>query len=194
MFGDEDEGSVFSRLGTMIADRLGFILPLWIVNRPESLTIVDYRPTFTMFLTVVGFVVLAISFVLIFFKVDAGISFGLWAIGIPAATCVIFLFRGTIRETYYFDRTKDSYAFVRQFIHRREVIEGAMSQFTGAYVKTEENEDSRSYFVMLKQDTMFMTGATEQALRENVPLFNSFDREARIANAISGFLHSRDAT
>jgi len=193
MFGDEDEGSVFSRLGTMIADRLGFILPLWIVNRPESLTIVDYRPTFTMFLTFVGFVILALSFVLIFFKVDNGVSFGLWAIGIPAAACVIFLFRGTIRETYYFDRTKDSYAFVRRFIHRKEVIEGAMSQFTGAYVKTKENEDSRSYFVMLKQDTMFMTGETEQALRENVPLFNSFDREARIANAISGFLHSRDA-
>jgi len=191
MFGDEDEESVFSRLGTMIADRFGFIAPLWIANRPESLTIVDYRPTFTMFITVVGFVALLIGFVLILFRVDAGVSFALWALGLPAAACVIFLFRGTIRETYYFDRAKDSYAFVRQFIHRKELIEGAMSQFTGAYVKTEENDDSTSYFVMLKQDGMFMTGATEQALRESVPVFNSFDREARIANAISSFLHSK---
>ena len=191
MFGDEDEGSVFSRLWSMIADRFGFIAPLWIARRPESLTIVDYRPTFTMFITVVGFVALLIGFVLILFRVDAGVSFALWALGLPAAACVIFLFRGTIRETYYFDRAKDSYAFVRQFIHRKEVIEGAMSQFTGAYVKTKVNDDSESYFVMLNQDTMFMTGETEQALRENVPLFNSFDREARIANAISGFLHSK---
>jgi hypothetical protein len=192
MFGEEDDQeSVFSRLGSMITDKFGFIAPLWIVNRPESLTIVDYRPTFTMFITVVGFAGLAIGLVLYFFKIDSAASFGLWALGLPAAACVVFLFRGTIRETYYFDRAKDSYAFVRQFIHRKEVIEGAMSQFTGAYVKTEENDDSTSYFVMLKQDGMFMTGETEQALRENVPLFNSFDRESRIANAISGFLHSK---
>jgi hypothetical protein len=190
MFGDEDDGSVFARLGAMIWDKFGFIAPLWIINRPESLTIVDYRPTFTMFLTFAGFVVLGISFVLILFKVDTALSFGLWAIAVPAAACVIFLFRGTIREVYYFDKTKDSYAFVRQFIHRREVIEGAMSQFTGAYVKTEQNDESRSYFVILKQEGMFLTGVSEQPLREEVPIFNSFDREARIANAISSFLLS----
>jgi hypothetical protein len=191
MFGDEDDESVFNRIGAMIWDKFGFIAPLWIINRPESLTIVDYRPTFTMFLTFIGFVVLAISFVLIFLKIDTAFSFPLWVIGIPAAACVLFLFRGTIREVYYFDRTTESYSFVRQFIHRREVIEGAMSQFTGAYVKTEQNDDSRSYFVMLKQEGMFLTGVSEQPLREEVPIFNSFDREARIANAISSFLLSK---
>ena len=191
MFGDDEEESVFSRLWSMFADRFGFIAPLWIAKRPDSLTIVDYRPTFTMFITIVGFVGLAIGLVLLLFRVSTTASFAIWALVFPAAACVVFLFRGTIRETYYFDRTKDSYAFVRQFIHRKEVIEGAMSQFTGAYVKTEVNDDSPSYFVMLKQDTMFMTGETEQALRENVPLFNSFDREASIANAISSFLHSK---
>lgn len=191
MFGDEDEGSVFDRLGTMISDRFGFFIPLWIINRPESLTIIDYRPTFTMFLTFAGFVVLAISFVLVFLNIDTAASFGLWAMGIPAAACVIFLFRGTIREVYYFDKTTDSYAFIRQFIHRKEVIEGAISQFTGAYVKTEENDESRSYLVMLKQEGMFLTGVSEQPLREEVPIFNSFDREARIANAISSFLPSK---
>lgn len=191
MIGDGDDESVFDRLGAMIWDRVGSIIPLWVISRPESLTIIDYRPTFTMFLTFSGFVVLAISFVLLFFKVDSAVSSGLWAIGIPAAACVIFLFRGTIRETYYFNRTTDSYAFVRQFIHRREVIEGAMSQFTGAYVKTQVNEDSNTYFVTLKQEGMFLTGVSEQALREDVPIFNSFDREARIANAISSFLSTK---
>ena len=193
MFGDDGE-SVFDRLGEMISESLGSLIPLRIIRRPETLAILDYRPTFVMAATVLRFVILAASFVLLFFKIDSGASLALVAVGAPAAACVFLVFRGTIREVYYFDKTKDSYAFVRQFIHRKEVIEGAMSQFTGAYVKTEENEDSRSYFVMLKQDTMFMTGETEQALRENVPWFNSFDREARIANAISSFLLSRDAT
>ena len=118
-------------------------------------------------------------------------SFGLWATGILAAVCAVFLFRGTIREVYYFDKETDSYAFVRQFIHRREVIEGALSQFTGAYVKTERNDDSETYYVILRQEGMFLTGVEEQKLREAVPIFNSFDREAQIANAISGYLSTK---
>ena len=184
-----DEGSVFDRLRARISDRFGFIVPLWVIQRPESLIIVDYRPTFTMFLTVAGFAVLAVSFILYFFKIND--SFGLWVIGIPAAVCVIFMFRGTIREVYYFDKTNDSYSFVRQFIHRQEMIEGSMSQFTGAYVKTERNDESECYFVILKQEGMFLTGVSEQTLREEVPLFNSFEREARIANSISAFLTSK---
>jgi len=191
MRGDGDDYSVFDRLSGLIADRFAFLVPLWIIRRPETLTILDYRPTFAMLLTVFGLVLLAVSFVFLFFGMDIAIVSGLWAIGIPAAVCVIFLFRGTIREAYYFDNTNDGYAFVRQFIHRREVIEGAMSQFTGAYVKTETNEDSSTYYVVLKQEGMFLTGVNEQILREEVPMFNSFEREARIANAISGFISSK---
>ena len=190
MFGDDGE-SVFDRLGEMISESLGSLIPLRIIRRPETLTILDYRPTFVMAATVLGFVILAASFVLLFFKIDRGASLALVAVGAPAAACVFLVFRGTIREVYYFDKTKDSYAFVRQFIHRKEVIEGAMSQFTGAYVKTETNEDSKTYFVILKQEGMFLTGVSEQTLREEVPIFNSFEREAAIANAISGFLSSK---
>jgi len=71
------------------------------------------------------------------------------------------------------------------------VIEGSMSQFTGAYVKTEETDETKSYFVVLKQEGMFLTGVNEQTLREVVPIFNSYDREARIANAITKFLSSK---
>jgi hypothetical protein len=187
-----DDYSVTDRLSKLIiGDRFDFLVPLWIARRPESLIIMDYRPTFAMFLTVVGFLILAVSFVLIFFNVDSAFSYGLWAIGAPAAVSVFFMFRGTIREVYYFDKTTDSYAFVRQFIHRKEVIEGSISQFTGAHVKTVSNDESECYFVILNQEGMFLTGVGEQTLREEVPMFNAYDREARIANAISGFLTSK---
>ncbi len=176
----------------MFWEKFGFVTPLWIIRRPETLTITDYRPTLFMFLTAVGFVVMAVLFVLFFFKIGIADSFGLWAAAIFAVGCLVLSFRGTIREVYYFDKTKDSYAFVRQFIYRKEVIEGAMSQFTGAYVKTETDDESEAFYVMLKQDGMFLTGVTEQTLREEAPIFNSFNNEARIADAISGFLSSKN--
>ena len=190
MFGDGE--SVFDRLWGMIRERFGFIdrlwgfiIPLWIIKRPESLTIIDYRPTFFMFLTAVGFVGLTVSFVFLLFNVDTAVSFGLWAIGILAAACAILLFRGTIREVYYFDKTTDSYTFVRQFIHRREVIEGALSQFTGAYVKTEKDDDSESYFVVLKQEGMFLTGVNEQTLRDELPMPRMSNRPMTITRVVS---------
>ena len=45
--------------------------------------------------------------------------------------------------------------------------------------------------VVLQQEGMFLTGVSEQRLREEVPIFNTHAREARIANAISGFLASK---
>lgn len=188
MLGDPDNDSVFDRLSDQIWDRFSFIFPLRIIQQPERVTILDYRPTLTMFLTAVGFLMVVISFPVMFFGMDIAITSGLWTIGVPFLICGIFLFRGTIRETYCFDKEAGTYALVRQFIHRREVIEGALSQFTGAYVKTETNEDSETYYVMLKQEGMFLTGVSEQALREVVPIFNSFDREASIANAITDYL------
>jgi len=191
---DQGQGSVSDRLSEMIWDRLAFIAPVRIISRPETLTIVDYRPTLTMFLTAVGFVILAVSLVLLFFRFSTSFATGLWVLAAPCLVSVIFLFRGTLREIYFFDKRADTYAFVRQFIHRKDVIEGSMSQFTGAYVKTETSGDSDTYFVMLKQEGMFLTGVSEQALREVVPMFNSFDQEAEIADAIEEFLRSKVPT
>ena len=73
MFGDRDEYSVFDRLWEMISKRFAFskmfafIVPLRIIRRPESLTILDYRPTLFMFLTGAGFVFIAVLFALFFF-------------------------------------------------------------------------------------------------------------------------------
>jgi len=142
-----------------------------------------------MFLTAVGVLILGVSFVLLFFGADIAILSGLWTIAVPFIVLGFLLFKGTIREVYCFDKSTDTYTFVRQFIHRKEVIEGALSQFKSVYVKTETNEDSETYYVILKQEGMFLTGVNEQTLREEVPVFNSFDKEALIANAISGYLY-----
>lgn len=191
MFGDPDDESVSDRLWVLIKEKLGIMAPVWIVPRPETLTIFDYRPTFLMFLSAAGSLFFSALFVLFLVKIDSVIdSFGFWVIGILALALLVLSLRGTIREVYFFDKTKDSYAFVRQFIYRKEIIEGALSQFTGAYVRTQTNDDSETYFVMLKQEGMFLTGVAEQTLREEVPIFNSFDSEARIANAISSFLNT----
>lgn len=192
MIGDQDEDSVFDRLWGHVSHRFAYFVPLRIIRRPETLSILDYRPTWLMFFSFAGFLILAALFVLFFFEFWNIDPFFLWAVGILTAASAIMLFRGTIREIYYFDKTTDSYTFVRQFIHRKEVIEGSLSQFTGAYVKTSTHEDSESYFIVLQQEGMFLTGVSEQVLREEVPLFNSFDREARIADAISGFLSSNN--
>lgn len=191
MLGDPDNYSVSDRLSEAVMDRLSFIFPVWIMEQPERVTILDYRPTLAMFLTAVGFLLVAVSFVFLYFGMDIEIMSGLWAIGVPFLVCSVLLFRGTIREAYCFDKQAGTYSLVRRFIHRREVIEGALSQFTGAYVKTETHEDSETYFVILKQEGMFLTGVSEQILREEVPVFNSFDNEARIANAITNYLSAK---
>ena len=187
----DDDYSPFEGIWAMVRERFGYLVPLWIARQPERLTILDYRPTFAMFLTAVGFLLVVASLPLLYFGVGWDWVSGLWTLAAPGLACFFLLFRGTIREAYYFDKPTDSYTFVRQFIHRREVIEGALSQFTGAYVKTDSNNDGENYYVILKQEGMFLTGVSEQTLREELPIFNSYDREAGIAHAISSFLHTR---
>lgn len=186
----DDEESVFDRLGEkIVGDRFAFLVPLWVARRPESLTILDYRPTTLIFFTAVVFVVATVLFFLFLFWFKSTDSYGLWITGILAVAALLITFTGTVREAYYFDKTKDSYAFVRQFIYRRELVEGSLGQFTSAYVKTESYaENSKAYFVVLQQEGMFLTGVSEQILRQKPPIFNSYERESRIANAISGFL------
>lgn len=187
----DEEESVFDRLWDRVIEPFNFIAPVFIVKQPESLTIVDYRPTLMMFLTALGLLGSVSGFAYFLIKYGFSDSLLLWVTAIPAVVCAALMFRGTIREYYYFDKTNDKYFFNRQFIHRKEVIEGAISQFTGARVKTERNEETNSYYVVLEQEGMFLTGVSEQILREDVPIFNSFSNESRIANAISAYLHSK---
>jgi len=187
---DADSYSVTGRLWGMVRDKFGFVAPIWVVRRPETLTIIDYRPTFLMFLAFLGLFGSLCVFVYVFLFVRPSDFLVYWAIGLVAVISLAISFRGTIREVYYFDKMTKSYAFSRQFICRNEVIEGSIDQFVGAYVKTIQHEEGETYSVMLQQEGMFLTGVTEQMLRDETPIFNSFNNEARIANAISSFLPS----
>lgn len=195
-----DEETVFDRLWEMIRKKfrifdqlMGYIVPLRIIRRNDTLAIFDYRPTLLMFFAGAGFLVFAAGFFAFFFYFGAADVLVLSVLALLAAVAGVLFFTGTLREVYYFDRTTGSYTFIRQFVHRREVIEGHSSQFTGAYVKTvtDDESESESYFVVLQQEGMFLTGETEQTLRNNVPIFNSFDRELRIAEAIRAFIPSK---
>src|SRR3954462_4246694 len=105
---DHGDGSVFDRLSELIWDKFAFIAPVWIIDREDTLTIVDYRPTMTMFLALVAFVIVLLSTVLLFFHYwDLG--FNLLALAAPFLVCVFFLFQGTVREIYFFDSSSDSY-------------------------------------------------------------------------------------
>lgn len=177
-----------------IKDMFSFIRPIRIIERPERLIVQDYRPTWAMFLCLAGFVVFGIAFVGFILDVDTGIdSFGMWAAGIASLACFALSFRGTIREVYYFDKTTDSYAFVRQFIHKKETIEGGLSQFRAVRVHREirsggDTTRSYRYIVNLLQDGMVLGGAHEQPLREETPILNWHANQMLIASAIASFL------
>ena len=129
-----------------------------------------------------------VIFVLVVRAMGADALSGLIVCALAGSACMVVAAMQPIREAYYFDLSTDSYRFVRRFVHRKEVIEGSMDQFTGAYVKTETQDEGETYHVVLRQEGMFLTGVTEQTLREETPLFNSFSNQARIANAISSIV------
>ena len=169
---------------------LSFVVPLRIIKRPERLIIQDYRPTVVQLLTMAGFLFFLTIFVLLLvFRIDSGVdSFGLWAAGAFALICFGLSLRGTLREEYVFDKPSDTYTFVRRYPHRREIIEGSLSQFRGVEVRTQVNDESESYSVVLLQDGTFLSGEMAQHLRDEVPALNTYSNESRIANAIAGFL------
>jgi hypothetical protein len=173
-----------------IYDMIAIATPIRVIERPESLTIMDYRPTIVMALCLpVGLAMAGFSiWLIVAFGTAAMLGFVIC--GLLAIVAIVFALQQSLREVYYFDKQKDSYCFVRQFAFRREVIEGSLEQFTGASVKTVTNDESNSYYVVLNQEGMFLTGVSEQTLRENAPIFNTFSNEATIANAISSAIHT----
>lgn len=185
------ETSKLGRLWRRMTAPFVILSPVWIVKRHGLLTVIDYRPTFVMLLSSVGFVTMSIAFLLLLFPYRQSDSFGLWFVGTAAVVCFVLLFRGTIRESYHFEKKTGSYTFVRQFIHRREVIEGPLSQFTGATVITESEHRTIKHFVVLRQQGLFRTGAEEQRLREKAPSLNFECIELRIAKAINSFVRPR---
>lgn len=64
----DDDESILERIGRMISERFEFLTPVWIVKRPEFLTIIDYRPTFAMLLAGLGFVSMTGALFYLFYK------------------------------------------------------------------------------------------------------------------------------
>jgi hypothetical protein len=177
-----------------ISDLLRFVTPLRIIKRLDSLVIQDYRPTWAMFLGLIGSLVFAAAFISFLLSVDIGVdSFGMWSTGLMTLGCLVYALRGTLREVYYFDKTSGAYAFVRQFLYKKEVIEGGLSQFRAVRVHMEirldgDGHTSPRYIISLLQDGMLLGGAHEQPLREQTPILNSHANAVRIASAIASFL------
>jgi hypothetical protein len=171
-----------------IRNMIAFASPVRVIERPESLVVLDYRPTWVMAFCLGGFVGMASLFVIMLRGMGSEWLSGLIVCALVGAACLFAATTQSIREVYYFDMPTDSYRFVRQYVHRKEVIEGGMDQFTGAHVKTVTQDEGESYHVVLRQEGMFLTGVSEQTLREETPIFNSFSNEARIANAISSIV------
>ena len=173
-----------------IYDMIAVAAPIRVIERPESLTKMDYRPTLVLALCLPAGLAMAGLGIWLLVALGTAAMFGIVVCGVVALGLIFFAFQQSVREVYYFDKTKDSYCFVRQFVHRRDVIEGSLEQFTGASVKTVTNDGNNSYFIVLNQEGMFLTGVSEQTLREEAPIFNTFSNEATIANAISSAIHT----
>lgn len=172
-----------------IRNMIAFASPVRVIERPDSLLVQDFRPTLLMAFMAGGFVACSIFLVVLLVNLPGALSQSV--VWIMAVLAILFAFvaaQQSIREVYYFDLRSDSYRFIRQYVHRKEVIEGSLDQFTGARVETVEHDETESYHVVLTQEGMFLTGVTEQTLREVTPIFNSFSSEARIANAISSIV------
>ncbi len=167
-----------------------WLIGVKIITRPDQLIIEDRRPTWPMLLSMLGTVFFTLMFALrLLFGEFLGIdSTGMWMLGIPAVVCVGLSFRGTIREQYVFDRPSDTYHFVRQFLYKKEVIEGTLSQFRGVGVKRFYNGEYETDVVMLVQGGVLFGSSSEQPLRESKPAFNFWNTEARIAESIHKFL------
>jgi len=175
-----------------LRDMIAFAMPVQIIARPDSLVIKDYRPTWLLLFGLTGFVMLGVALLLFLIGVKFSVdSMGLWALLFLATAFVVFGLKGTLREVYYFDKPSDSYRFERQFLYKKDVIEGGLGQFRAVRVHLEDRQDENShplYKISLLQDGMTLGGSPEQPLRETPALLNTHSSETRIGSAIAKFL------
>ena len=159
------------------------------MTRPDQLIIEDRRPTWPMLLSILGAIFFSLVFIFSFFGYNFFIdALGIWMVGIPAVVCIGLSFLGTIREIYVFDKPSDTYHFARQFLYKKEVIEGTISQFCGVGVQTVTQDDWEKHSVVLRSEGMFLGLTPFQEIRASKPALNFWSAEDRIAHAISKFL------
>jgi len=175
-----------------VREMLAFAMHVRIIDRPESLVIKDYRPTWLLLFGLTGVLMLGVAVVLFLLGVEFRLdSAGMWALLLLATAFVVFGVKGTLREVYYFDRKSDSYRFERQFLYKKDVIEGSLGQFRAVRVHLEVGQDENShqlYKVSLLQDGLTLGGSSEEPLRGTPAIMNSHSAETRIGSAIATFL------
>ncbi|MEP6850010.1 MAG: hypothetical protein ABI999_14220 [Acidobacteriota bacterium] len=173
---------------------LDYIFPVYIIRREEVLVIEDRRPTRTMFFSIAG--LLAI------------VAFGIWGwfshrvvldtftftlFGGAVAVALFFCIRGNFRETYIFDKSKDTYFFTRQSVFKKDVIQGSASQFRAVEVidkvtYTDDDEVHTFHAALLQQPGLLLGTDETVILRESAPIYNRRQTEERIARVLSSFL------
>lgn len=176
-----------------IKDMIVFLVPVKVIARPDSLLVRDNRPTWVVLLAVVGFVILLIGFLSYLLSGDAGVdSMGMWFTGALTLGLFLLAFRGSLFETYAFDKTTNSYRFVRRSIHKSDVIEGGLDQFRAVRVHEHIDRSSRGndrrYVVSLLQDGPTLGGGYDQPLRDDRPFLGTHANAMRIGSAIAKFL------
>ena len=174
---------------------IDYLFGVYIDDRGNLLVIEDRRPTAGIFISIVGmagialFILISSALNLIGLGIDLWSSLGAFA-GLIATFAILFLFSlgGTFREVYIFDKAKDTYRFTRRGILKSDVLEGSASQFCGVRIDKRNSDDDSVYMVTLLLDGMLFGQPGTQTLREDPPVFNSYHREAKIAEAISRFI------
>lgn len=180
-----------------IRDLINFIFPVYIITRDDVLMIEDRRPTLSMFLSGVGFIAILGYVGPVVVGDWVGIDLGqkpkelpFFFIGAFLIVILFFVVRGTFREVYVFDKTRDVYTFTRQSVIKKDISEGSLSQFRAVQVERRPNDEGgEKYMVALLMQGLLLGASDTQILREKPPVFNSVAAETRIANSISKFLN-----
>lgn len=177
---------------------IDYLFGVYIYDRGDMLVIEDRRPTAGIFISLVGiacivlFLLVSAALSLFGLGFDLGTGIGAFA-GLIATFMVMFLFSlgGTLREVYTFDKANDTYRFTRRGIFRSHVLEGSASQFCGVRIDQRNTDEDSVYMVTLLLGGMLFGQSEAQPLREDPPIFNSYHREAKIAEAISRVISTR---
>lgn len=170
-------------------DIIDYTFPVYIIRRDDTLSIEDRRPTYNTFVS--GLCVLLFGLGAAITFLFSGLHEAAYWIG-PAVgwlVSLLFAIKGTFREIYVFDKPSDTYILTRQNVFRKDVIQGSLSQIGAVRIEGSESDDDNPYNIALLMQGMLLGQSDTQILRENPPVFNNYEIESRIADAISSFLN-----
>ncbi|MEP7074479.1 MAG: hypothetical protein ABI878_01610 [Acidobacteriota bacterium] len=177
-------------------DVLDYIFPVYVIERDEIMVIDDRRPTARMVYSLLAsLTVIIVAGWAWWSKAVIPDAFALSVFAAILAATLYFCVRGNYRETYVFNRSKDIYIFTRRSIIKKDVTEGAASQFRAAEVIRQVSYDDNGYenfayrAALLQQPGLLFGTDETLILRENAPIYNSRGAEAKIARAIATFLN-----